>query len=200
MAQIGDILAKLGRGELLTTLEQQAIRLWGNNTEYNANYIAGLQNGAGLIDVNSIRSNEITSEKRDLTGNTFYGWFRKSVPTGSGYTTMDLQIAHISKGFSTSGNIVTFLKDGFYKVHLLVATSTTTGFSEVYAQGLGLNAASSMTNSSLGYVLYEVTRYFVFRNGLEFYLNATHDEAGTIDCNAYIHIERMREYISSVAT
>jgi hypothetical protein len=54
---IGDILAKLGRREALTSDEQQRIRLWGNQTEFNNAYITGLQNGQGNINVNEIRAN-----------------------------------------------------------------------------------------------------------------------------------------------
>lgn len=56
MAQIGDILAKLGRNETLSTAEQQQIRLWGNNTEFNNAFIAGLQNGQADLNVSTIRA------------------------------------------------------------------------------------------------------------------------------------------------
>ncbi len=56
MAQIGDILAKLGRNETLTTAEQQQIRLWGNTQEHNSAFIAGLQNGQSTINVSTIRA------------------------------------------------------------------------------------------------------------------------------------------------
>lgn len=51
---IGDILAKLGRGETLSTIEQQAIRLWGNQTNINNAFIAGLQNGQSGLSVSHI--------------------------------------------------------------------------------------------------------------------------------------------------
>ncbi len=56
MAQIGDILAKLGRGATLTTAEQQQIRLWGNNTEFNNSFVTGLQNGQSNLNVSTIRA------------------------------------------------------------------------------------------------------------------------------------------------
>lgn len=56
MAQIGDILAKLGSGEALNQDEQQRIRLWGNNTEFNNAYIAGLQNGSSDLSVKTINA------------------------------------------------------------------------------------------------------------------------------------------------
>ena len=56
MAQIGDILAKLGRGETLNSSEQQQIRLWGNNTEFNNSFVTGLQNGQSNLSVSTIRA------------------------------------------------------------------------------------------------------------------------------------------------
>lgn len=68
MAQIGDILAKLGRGETLTPSEQQQIRLWGNNTEFNNAYIAGLQNGTSNIVASKIDANIIQIKNDILSG------------------------------------------------------------------------------------------------------------------------------------
>lgn len=56
MAQIGDILAKLGRREALTTAEQQQIRLWGNTQDHNSAFITGLQNGQSSLNVSTIRA------------------------------------------------------------------------------------------------------------------------------------------------
>ena len=56
MAQIGDILAKLGRNETLNTAEQQQIRLWGNTQDHNSAFITGLQNGQSSLNVSSIRA------------------------------------------------------------------------------------------------------------------------------------------------
>lgn len=58
MPQIGDILAKMGRNEALTTTEQQQIRLWGNMQEHNSAFVTGLQNGQSVIyaqEVNAIK-------------------------------------------------------------------------------------------------------------------------------------------------
>jgi len=56
--QIGDLLAKIGRGEQLTQEEQGRIRLWGNNVDANNSFVAGLQNGRSDLYANTLKSNE----------------------------------------------------------------------------------------------------------------------------------------------
>jgi hypothetical protein len=51
---IGDILAKLGRRETLTTAEQQEVRAWGNRIEFNQAFVDGIQNGRSDIFANSV--------------------------------------------------------------------------------------------------------------------------------------------------
>jgi hypothetical protein len=46
---IGDILAKLGRRETLTSEEQQRVRLWGNQADLNAAFLTGIQSPEGGI-------------------------------------------------------------------------------------------------------------------------------------------------------
>ncbi len=58
--QIGDLLAKIGRGEQLTPSEQGEIRLWGNRTQELNSFTAGLQNGQSDLFANSIKSNNET--------------------------------------------------------------------------------------------------------------------------------------------
>lgn len=58
--QIGDLLAKIGRGEQLTQTEQEEIRLWGNLTQNLNSFTAGLQNGQSDLFANSVRSNNDT--------------------------------------------------------------------------------------------------------------------------------------------
>ncbi len=52
--QIGDLLAKLGRGETLTPAEQQQIRLWGNNAQLLNNFVQGIQSPEGGVLGNKI--------------------------------------------------------------------------------------------------------------------------------------------------
>jgi hypothetical protein len=68
--QIGDLLAKIGRGEQLTQEEQQRIRLWGNNTEFNNSFVAGLQNGQSNIMAGEIKSNVIYVKNEVLSGSS----------------------------------------------------------------------------------------------------------------------------------
>jgi len=68
--QIGDLLAKIGRQETLTQEEQQRIRLWGNNTEFNNSFVSGLQNGQSNIMAGEIRSNIIYVKNDVLSGSS----------------------------------------------------------------------------------------------------------------------------------
>jgi len=52
--QIGDLLAKMGRGENLTLEEQGQIRLWGNQTSLLNNFVQGIQSPEGGILENKI--------------------------------------------------------------------------------------------------------------------------------------------------
>ncbi len=47
--QIGDLLAKIGRGETLSLAEQQEIRIWGNNAQLLNNFVSGIQSPDGQI-------------------------------------------------------------------------------------------------------------------------------------------------------
>jgi len=68
--QIGDLLAKMGRQEPLTQEEQQRIRLWGNNTEFNNSFVAGLQNGQSNIMAGEIKSNVIYVKNEVISGSS----------------------------------------------------------------------------------------------------------------------------------
>lgn len=68
--QIGDLLAKIGRGEQLTPSEQGEIRLWGNRTQELNSFTAGLQNGQSSITANEIASNIIYVKNEVLSGSS----------------------------------------------------------------------------------------------------------------------------------
>lgn len=51
---IGDILLKIASGEKLSEIEKTNLRLYGNLTELNNEFIKGMQNGASNINVNNI--------------------------------------------------------------------------------------------------------------------------------------------------
>ena len=61
--QIGDLFVKLADGNPLSQEEKQLLRLYGNQTQLNNSFVAGLKNGQSSITVDSV----------NVTGNIYTG-------------------------------------------------------------------------------------------------------------------------------
>ena len=67
---ISKVLEKVARGEVLSTMEMQRFKSWGDTTESNNAYVSGLQTGVSDLDVNEITMNAS---------------YPKTMPTNLGY-------------------------------------------------------------------------------------------------------------------
>jgi hypothetical protein len=56
---IGDMLARLAKNETLSLFEIEELRLWGNQTQTNNSFVAGLQNGSSNVYSNTLNSNTL---------------------------------------------------------------------------------------------------------------------------------------------
>jgi hypothetical protein len=54
---IGDMLARLAKNETLSQFEIEELRLWGNQTQTNNSFVAGLQNGSSNVYANQVGAN-----------------------------------------------------------------------------------------------------------------------------------------------
>jgi len=120
MTQIGDILAKLGRGELITIEEQQRIRLWGNQVDYNNAYIAGLQSGMSSISASTIYGSTFFVGKEQFSG--LVGKFSndgETIPNDT-ITLANLDTTIYNDGYPFDGSSVTIPVSGFYNITMEV--------------------------------------------------------------------------------
>jgi len=160
MAQIGDILARLGRGELLTESEQQQIRLWGNQTEFNNAYISGIQNGRSTVNALEISASRLYVNKEVFSGLAArYHCYNVTAPVG--YTdTVNWVADYADAGFSTDGTGITIPETGVYLVAFQISwdnTASSTGIRDTGAKTNGDPArpqsnALAATGASYTYV------------------------------------------------
>jgi len=117
MAKIGDILAKLGRGEALTTNEQQQIRLWGNQSEFDHSYVAGLQNGRSDISASEVLANKLSVGKELFYGSAARYYNDLLTVAHQTYTDIPSWTAdYASAGFYANGKYVYIPQTGIYQV------------------------------------------------------------------------------------
>ncbi len=113
---IGDILAKLGRGETLSIEEQQRIRLWGNQVDNNNAYIAGLQSGMSSISASNIYGNSFFVGREQFSG--LAGKFindGETVPHNTQHVATLNQTIY-NDGYQFDGDTVTIPVSGFYNI------------------------------------------------------------------------------------
>ena len=87
---IGDLFVKLADGTPLSQEEKQQLRLYGNQTQLNNSFVAGLQNGQSDIIVNNISARTGYFDIQPTRGLSVIG--SVTVPTSSySYPTFDLR-------------------------------------------------------------------------------------------------------------
>lgn len=155
MAQIGDILAKLGRMEALTTTEQQAVRLWGNALEQKGAFIDGLQNGRSNIISADISAERLYVGKEIVSGTAGrYYELDLSVATstyvGTAAWTKLYADAGFSTAFTTGQDNVVIPESGRYQVSIQVNWNNTVSTAGIRDSGLSINdIARSPQNNTL---------------------------------------------------
>ena len=121
MAQIGDLLIKLNRGEKLQPAEEQELRLWGNQTQINNAYVGGLQNGSSNINASVITGNTLFAGKEQFSG--LAGRFINdgaTIPNSSLYT-VPVAIVIYNDGYPFDGSgTITILTTGYYNITMEV--------------------------------------------------------------------------------
>jgi len=156
MAQIGDLLVKLGRGETLTLGEEGTLRLWGNQAQLDSFYVTGLQNGQGEINAGTIIADTLD------TGSTrysdFYCYFDASgtqtIPNNVSTNITLSYTALENRGFSVSSGIITFPVSGFYLIQIWGDfASNATGYRQLLMDrisGSGFGNCSEAKNAISG--------------------------------------------------
>lgn len=147
--QIGDLLAKLGEGKTLSRTELQEIRLWGNQTQLNNSFVAGIQNGTAEINTSSVTTKIISTGKDIISG---YSVRLKratnfTLPGGSVVTTIQWVDEDYDDG-------------GFYDPNIST-TDITIPRTGIYNVTLGASVAASAANG-----LFVIT---TFRGGIAYY-------------------------------
>jgi len=109
VSMIGSILAKLGRGELLSPMEQKQIELWGDRTEIQGSFIAGIQTGQSDINVDEIMAKSGSFEIQPLNA-SYYGFniFDASFPQDIPNDTVTVLDDAFKQNIETPNSIVRY--------------------------------------------------------------------------------------------
>ena len=113
---IGDILAKQAHGEKLTEFEIQQLRLWGNRSELDSQYVASIQDGTGTLKTKRLEAEfavikSLATSTDSQTERTATLTATQSMPNNS-YSGMYGYTAVVNDNYTFNGSGQIFVPEG----------------------------------------------------------------------------------------
>ena len=157
---IGDLFVKLADGTPLSQEEKQQLRLYGNQTQLNNSFVAGLQNGISEINVSNARVSGNIYTGKDVVSGIAIRLKRTSslsLASGGATTTIDWDVEDYDDGNFFDANVstqnVTVLYSGRYTVSIGGFISGASSIYSITTMKNGVSYYPAIAIASGGWIL-----------------------------------------------
>lgn len=196
---IGNLLAKISRGEILQPLELEELRLWGNTAREADEYVKTLQNGQARLNIDAVTAQSGEFKYAPAGLSSFVSFSKSAIvtatPTNVDFTTSSYDEL---RGFSVSTTFkIPFT--GKYEVKIFAGWGATTGGGyrqvKLLNVGYGYMEEYDSQHSSVNANLTNVVRGEAsLVGGSNISIEVTQSSGGNLTCSGRMSIRLIRNY------